>query len=324
MIEAMNIAVLLPCYNEEGAVGKTIKDFYKVLPYARVFVYDNNSIDKTIDEAEKAGAIVFKELRQGKGEVVKRMFADIDADIYVLADGDDTYDANAAIKLIECLVNENLDMVIGTRSVGKDAYPRGHIIGNKVFTGLISMFFNSKLNDVFSGYRVMSKRFVKTVPVLSDGFEIETELTVHALHHRMPIKEVATMYKSRPEGTKSKLKTFSDGFKIMNFIFFLLRDVKPLLFFSVLSMCFASMSLFSGIPVVIEFFQTGLVERLPTAVLASGLGIISVICLFTGLVLDNVSRGRLENKLLTYLSSEANHKNYKSQSDCDFLQDKLK
>ncbi|WP_419686090.1 glycosyltransferase family 2 protein [Photobacterium rosenbergii] len=304
MIERMNIAVLLPCYNEEGAVGKTIKAFHKVLPYSIVYVYDNNSTDNTINEAKKAGAKVYTESRQGKGEVVKRMFADIEADIYVLADGDDTYDANAVIKLIECLVNENLDMVIGTRSVAKDAYPRGHIIGNKVFTSLISMFFNSKLNDVFSGYRVMSKRFVKTVPVLSDGFEIETELTVHALHHRMPIKEVATMYKSRPEGTKSKLKTFSDGFKIMNFIFFLLRDVKPLLFFSVLSMCFVSISLFSGIPVVIEFFQTGLVERLPTAVLASGLGIISVLCFFTGLILDNVSRGRLESKMINYLSYE--------------------
>lgn len=324
MIEQLNVAVLIPCYNEEGAVGNTIEAFYKVLPYSKVFVYDNNSTDRTVEEAVNSSAVVYKEPRQGKGEVVKRMFSDIDADIYVLVDGDDTYDAKAVTKMIECLVTENLDMVIGTRSVVRDAYPKGHIIGNKIFTGLISLFFNSKLNDVFSGYRVMSKRFVKTVPVLSNGFEIETELTAHALHHRMPIKEVATVYKNRPEGTQSKLKTFSDGFKIMNFIFFLLRDVKPLLFFSMLSIILVSLSLYSGVPVIFDFYQTGLVERLPTAVLASALAIISVVSLFTGLVLDNVSRGRLEYKILNYLSYESKSRSMLENTEEVELKDNFK
>lgn len=304
MNNLLNIAVLLPCYNEEGAIGLTVSGFIQALPGCQIYVYDNNSTDHTVEEAKKAGAYVFNERRQGKGEVVKRMFADIDADIYILADGDNTYDPNAGPKMIKVLLDEHLDMVIGTRSVSKDAYPKGHIIGNKLFTSLIRLFFKSKLNDVFSGYRVMSKRFVKTLPVLSDGFEIETEMTVHALHHRLAIKEVPTLYRSRPVGTESKLKTFSDGFKILNFIIFLLRDVKPLIFFFVLSVLLGMSSLFIGIPVVEEFFRTGLVDRLPTAVLASALGIIAVICLFTGLVLDNMSRGRLENKLINYLSYE--------------------
>ncbi|MGF1889778.1 glycosyltransferase family 2 protein [Photobacterium profundum] len=318
MNNLLNIAVLLPCYNEEGAIGITVSGFIRALPGCQIYVYDNNSTDHTVEEAKKAGACVYNERRQGKGEVVKRMFADIDADIYVLADGDNTYDPSAVTKMIESLLDENLDMVIGTRSIAREAYPKGHIIGNKLFTGLISLFFKSKLNDVFSGYRVMSKRFVKTLPVLSDGFEIETEMTVHALHHRLAIKEVPTLYRNRPEGTTSKLKTFSDGFKILNFIIFLLRDVKPLFFFFFLSALLGMSSLFIGIPVIYEFFQTGLVDRLPTAVLASALGIIAVICLFTGLVLDNMSRGRLENKLISYLSYEIPQRGITTTNSVDY------
>ncbi|WP_087023881.1 glycosyltransferase family 2 protein [Thaumasiovibrio subtropicus] len=297
-----HIAVLLPCFNEAGAIGDTVRSFQHALPGAAIYVYDNNSTDDTIHEAKQAGALVFRERRQGKGEVVKRMFADVEADIYVLADGDNTYDANAAPTLIQTLLDENLDMVTGTRSISDDAYPTGHIIGNRSFSALISLFFQSKLNDVFSGYRIMSRRFVKSVPVLSNGFEIETELSVHALHHRLATKEVSTLYRARPTGTASKLNTFRDGLKILNFILFLLRDVKPLAFFTSLSLFSAFLCLAIGVPVIVDFFATGLVERFPSAILASALGVISVLCLFTGLILDNVSRGRLEEKNLRYLA----------------------
>lgn len=302
------IAVLLPCYNEEGAIGDTIQGFRDALPGSEVYVYDNNSTDNTIKEASETGAIVRNESRQGKGEVVRRMFADVEADIYIMADGDATYDPTAAPMLIKTLIDEQLDMVVGTRSIAQEAYPTGHILGNKAFSTLINKFFNASLKDVFSGYRVMSRRFVKTIPVLSDGFQIETELTVHALHHKLPIAEVPTPYHARPEGTVSKLRTFSDGFKILSFIFFLIRDIKPLLFFSSIAFCFALLSLFLGIPVILEFMETGLVERFPTAILASSIGIIAIICLFTGLILDNVSRGRKEKIILFYLGTSYSKK----------------
>ncbi len=302
----LNIAILLPCLNEEGAIGNTVSAFKKELPEAKIYVYDNNSADNTIDEAKAAGAIVRQELRPGKGEVVRRMFADVDADIYVMADGDETYDASSVSILIETLISKHLDMVIGTRTTPVEAYPKGHILGNKAFSVLINKFFNAKLTDVFSGYRVMSRRFVKTIPITSDGFQIETELTVHALHHKLPILEVPTTYQPRANGTKSKLRTFSDGFKILSFIFFLIRDVKPLLFFSSLSLLLTLTSLFLGLPVVSEFLTTGLVPRLPTAVLASSIGLISIISLFTGFILDNVSRGRMDIKMITYKSIHSN------------------
>ena len=229
------VAVLLPCYNEAGAIGETVTSFQQALPDASIYVYDNNSTDNTVNEALQAGAIVRHEPRQGKGEVVRRMFSDIDADIYVMADGDDTYDASICPELIDQLNNEKLDMIIGSRERTSMAYPKGHILGNKMFSSLINLAFNAQLNDVFSGYRIMSHRFVKTAPIFSDGFQIETELTVHALHHNMSIKEVSTQYQSRPEGTTSKLNTLSDGLKILNFILFLLRDVKPMFFFGSLS-----------------------------------------------------------------------------------------
>jgi glycosyltransferase involved in cell wall biosynthesis len=297
----LDIAVLLPCYNEAGAIGSTIKAFKNALPTAKIYVYDNNSSDSTVDEAKEAGAIVRFESRQGKGEVVRRMFADIDADIYVMADGDNTYDASVAPSLIQRLIDERLDMIIGTRSKEQESYPKGHVFGNKIFSNLINKAFNSNLTDVFSGYRVMSYRFVKSVPIFSDGFQIETELTVHSLQHKIPLKEVSTTYISRPEGTSSKLNTFRDGFKILNFILFLLRDVRPLFFFTSISLGFASIALILGIPVILEFFDTGLVERFPTAILASSLSLISVIAFFSGLLLDNVSRGRKEQKIVTYL-----------------------
>ena len=229
------------------------------------------------------------------------MFADVEADIYVMADGDNTYDASVCPELIDSLVSERLDMIIGTRSRELSSYPKGHVLGNKLFSNLINRAFNSHLEDVFSGYRIMSNRFVKSLPIFSDGFQIETELTVHALQHKIPIKEVPTKYISRPEGTQSKLKTYRDGFKILNFIMFLLRDVRPLFFFSCISAALVALSLFLGVPVIFEFFETGLVDRFPTAILASSIALISVMSLFSGLILDNVSRGRKERKMVTYL-----------------------
>ncbi|MDK9762313.1 glycosyltransferase [Vibrio sp. D420a] len=296
------IAVLLPCFNEAGAIGQTVSSFRTSLPNADIYVYDNNSTDNTIAEASEAGAIIRTEPRQGKGEVVRRMFSDIEADIYVMADGDNTYDASICPKLIEHLLSERLDMVIGSRERAIGAYPTGHIYGNKFFSALVNGAFSAHFEDVFSGYRVMSRRFVKSVPIFSDGFQIETELTVHALHHNMPTKEVATQYSPRPDGTESKLHTLSDGVKIFNFILFILRDVKPLLFFGVLALFLAGLSLTLGIPVIVDFIETGLVERVPTAILASSIALIAVMSFFCGLILDNVSRGRREIKILSMLN----------------------
>lgn len=296
----MKIAILLPCYNEEGAIAETVLGFKKQFPNSDIYVYDNNSTDNTVKEAIDSGAIVRHESRQGKGEVVRTMFNDVEADVYIMADGDNTYDATAALILVDELINNNLDMVIGRRSKDKSAYPAGHVLGNKGFSLLINYFFKSGLKDVFSGYRVMSRRFVKTIPVLSDGFQIETELTVHALHHKLPIKEIDTDYRERPEGTTSKLRTFKDGFKILSFILFLIRDVRPLFFFGWLSFILANASLLLGLPVIADFIDTGLVERFPTAILSSSLGVISILSLFSGLILDNVSRGRLENNIILY------------------------
>ncbi|MBY6196590.1 glycosyltransferase family 2 protein [Vibrio hangzhouensis] len=307
------VAVVIPCYNEEGAVGKTINAFKKALPDASIYVYDNNSTDQTILEATRCGAKVFSEFRQGKGEVVRRMFADIEADIYIMTDGDDTYDANAAPELINTLLAEKHDMVIGCREFAETAFPQGHILGNRAFSQLINVFFGANLSDVFTGYRVMTRRFVKSFPITSLGFEIETEITVHMLQTRVSYKEIPTKYGARPEGTSSKLRTFSDGFRILSFLVFLIRDVKPLLFFSTLSLFVGLISLALGVPVIFEFMDTGLVPRFPTAILASALALISTTCLFVGLILENVSRGRLESKRMFYLntlSTPPGHRNY--------------
>ncbi|MEZ9709685.1 glycosyltransferase family 2 protein [Vibrio breoganii] len=299
----LDIAVLLPCYNEQGAIGDTVKAFKKALPNATIYVYDNNSTDDTIKEAQEAGATIRKEYRQGKGEVVRRMFADIQADIYIMADGDNTYDASVCPDLVAQLIEDNLDMIVGTRSRDLESYPKGHVLGNKFFSFLVNTAFNSNLEDVFSGYRVMSNRFVKSTPLFSDGFEVETELTVHALQNKIPTREVRTIYASRPDGTSSKLKTYHDGFKILKFIIFILRDVRPLLFFSSLSVILITISLLLGTPVIIDFLDSGLVKRFPTAILASSIAIISVFSLFIGLLLDNVSRGRKEQKLFKYIAT---------------------
>jgi glycosyltransferase involved in cell wall biosynthesis len=297
------IAVILPCYNEEAAIGKTVRDFRAALPAAKIYVYDNNSKDHTVEVAREAGAIVRTEMRQGKGNVMRRMFADVEADIYVLADGDDTYDASAAPALIRRLVEEGLDIVTGRRiHTEAAAYRAGHVLGNRMLTGLTAMMFNVKLGDMLSGYRIMSRRFVKSFPFTAEGFGIETELTVHAVRLMMPMAEVDTAYKERPVGSVSKLSTYRDGFKILFTIAQMLREERPLLFFSAIAFILALAAMVLGTSIVIEFVHTGLVPRLPTALLATGLMVIAFLSLMSGLILDTVTRGRWANKRLAYLS----------------------
>jgi glycosyltransferase involved in cell wall biosynthesis len=299
----MRIAVLVPCFNEEAAVASVVGSFRKALPTAQVYVYDNNSKDRTAEVARAAGAEVRNERRQGKGHVVRRMFADIDADVYVLVDGDATYDAPSAPGMIERLVNDHLDMVVGSR-VDQDqaAYRRGHRTGNWLLTSFLSTVFGQAFTDILSGYRVFSRRFVKSFPVLSDGFEIETELTVHALELAMPVTEVETPYFARPEGSVSKLNTWRDGFRILGTILKLYRSEKPLRFFTIIGLFLALVAIGLAIPVVVTYLEEGLVPRLPTAVLSTGLMIVAVLSVSSGLVLDTVTRGRREMKLLAYLA----------------------
>jgi len=297
------IAVLVPCFNEEAAVANVVTGFRKALPTAQIYVYDNNSRDRTAAVARAAGAEVRSERRQGKGHVVRRMFADIDADVYVLVDGDATYDAPSAPRMIEKLVDEHLDMVVGLRvDQEQAAWRRGHRIGNRMLTGFLSSVFGQAFKDILSGYRVFSRRFVKSFPVLSDGFEIETELNVHALELAMPVAEVETPYYARPEGSASKLNTYRDGLRILGTILKLYRSEKPLRFFAVIGVFLALVSIGLAIPIVITYLEEGLVPRLPTAVLSTGLMIVAVLSVSSGLVLDTVTRGRREMKLLAYLS----------------------
>ncbi|WP_257166058.1 glycosyltransferase family 2 protein [Bradyrhizobium sp. SRS-191] len=301
--QPMRIAVLVPCYNEEAAVATVVRDFKQALPTAVVYVYDNNSKDRTVEVARAAGAEVRSERRQGKGHVVRRMFADIDADIYVLVDGDATYDAPSAPGMIERLVSERLDMVVGLRvDQEQAAYRMGHRTGNWMLTSFLAEVFGQAFKDILSGYRVFSRRFVKSFPVLSDGFEIETELTVHALELALPVTEVATPYYARPEGSVSKLNTWRDGFRILNTILKLYRSEKPLRFFTAIAIFLALVSIGFAIPIFVTFIETGLVPRLPTAVLSMGLMIMALLSASSGLVLDTVTRGRREMKLLAYLS----------------------
>lgn len=297
------IAVLIPCYNEAAAIGKVVRDFSGVLPGAQVYVYDNNSTDNTADEARKAGAIVRLERQQGKGHVVRRMFADIEADIYVLVDGDDTYDAASAPKLVKELMEGPYDMVNAARVESHEAaYRRGHRFGNKMISGLVAGLFGRTCRDVLSGYRVFSRRFVKSFPALARGFEIETELTVHALQLRLPVSELDTPYKERPAGSFSKLNTFRDGFRILFTILYLLKEEKPLAFFGIAAFLLLDGALLLGVPVVRDYMQTGLVPRLPTAVLATGLTIIAMLSTACGLILDSLTRARLEAKRMAYLA----------------------
>ena len=300
---SLRIAVLVPCYNEEAAVATVVGGFRKALPSAQIYVFDNNSKDRTAAVAREAGAEVRAERRQGKGHVVRRMFADIDADIYVLVDGDATYDAPSAPRMIELLVNEHLDMVVGLRvDQEQAAYRTGHRTGNWMLTSFLSSMFGQAFKDILSGYRVFSRRFVKSFPVLSDGFEIETELTVHALELAMPVAEIETPYYARPEGSFSKLNTWGDGFRILRTIIKLYRSEKPLRFFTGIGVFLALVSIGLAIPIIITYLEEGLVPRLPTAVLSTGLMIVAVLSVSSGLVLDTVTRGRREMKLLAYLS----------------------
>jgi glycosyltransferase involved in cell wall biosynthesis len=300
------IAVLVPCYNEEAAVAAVVANFRNALPAAEIYVYDNNSRDRTAAAARETGAIVRSERRQGKGHVVRRMFADIEADIYVLVDGDATYDAPSAPRMIDKLLDEHLDMVVGLRiDQSQAAYRLGHRTGNRMLTGFLSSTFGQEFKDILSGYRVFSRRFVKSFPVLSDGFEIETELAVYALELSLPVAEVETPYYARPEGSFSKLNTWRDGFRILGTMLKLYRSERPLRFFTVIGILLALAAIILAIPIVVTFIETGLVPRLPTAVLSMGLTIMALLSVSSGLVLDTVTRGRREMKMLAYLSQPA-------------------
>lgn len=302
----LRIAVLVPCYNEEAAVATVVADFRKALPSAAIYVYDNNSRDGTASVAREAGAIVRSERRQGKGNVVRRMFADVEADVYVLVDGDATYDAPSAPRMIDKLLDEHLDMVVGLRvDQAQAAYRLGHRTGNRILTDFLSSTFGQAFKDILSGYRVFSRRFVKSFPVLSDGFEIETELAVYALELSLPVAEVETPYYARPEGSFSKLNTWRDGFRILGTILRLYRSERPLRFFTVIGILLALGAITLAIPIVITFIETGLVPRFPTAILAMGLMIMALLSASSGLVLDTVTRGRREMKMLAYLSQPA-------------------
>ncbi len=297
------IAVLVPCYNEEAAIGIVVRDFRAALPTAAIYVYDNNSRDKTAERAQEAGAIVRCETRQGKGNVMRRMFADIEADIYVLVDGDDTYDASAAPALVRELVEGGYDVVSGRRiAVAQGAYRAGHLLGNRLLTGLTATMFRVKLGDLLTGYRIMSRRFVKSFPFTAQGFGIETELTVHAVRLLMPMVEIDTRYKERPEGSVSKLNTYRDGFNILFKIAALVREERPLIFFSGIFALLGLVSLVIGTPVVLAYLKTGLVPRLPSALLAMGLMLLAFLSLASGLILDTVTRGRWELKRIAYLA----------------------
>jgi len=303
---ASTIAVLLPCYNEEAAIAQTIAGFRAALPAAAIYVYDNNSRDRTVEVARAAGAIVRTERIQGKGAVVRRMFADVDADVYVMADGDATYDAASAPALVGRLLDEQLDMVVGSRvHEAVEAYRRGHQFGNAMLTGMLARLFGRSFSDILSGYRVFSRRFVKSFPVLSVGFEIETEISVHALELKMPVAEVSTPYFARPEGSASKLSTYRDGWRILGTIVTLYRIERPLWFFGGLGGLLALLAVVLAVPLGITYAETGLVPRVPTAILVTGLVIIATLAFFAGLILDTVVRGRREVRRLAYLAHPA-------------------
>lgn len=298
----LTIAVLLPCYNEEKTIGDVVTRFRETLPAAAIYVYDNNSRDLTALLARAAGAIVVREPRQGKGNVVRRMFADIDADIYLMADGDGTYAPEDAPQLINTLLTEGSDMVVGTRrGVTDDAGRAGHAFGNRIFNSLYKWLFGRDFTDIFSGYRAFTRRYVKSFPAVSGGFEIETEMSVHASQLKLPVSEIALDYGRRPEGSTSKLSTYRDGAKILWMFAMLMKETQPLRFFGAFAALFMAAGLVMMAPVLVEFFETGLVPRLPTWVLSVALVLQSLLMAVAGLVLDSVSRGRAEQKRLFYL-----------------------
>jgi glycosyltransferase involved in cell wall biosynthesis len=298
--------VLVPCYNEEAAIAQVVGDFRAALPQARIYVYDNNSTDRTSEVAGAAGAIVRRETHQGKGNVVRRMFADIDADIYVLVDGDATYDAASAPAMIARLIDDRLDMVVAARVQQEEAaYRRGHVTGNRLLTGFVGTVFGEAFSDILSGFRVFSRRFVKSFPVLSGGFEIETELTVHALELELAVAELPTPYFARPEGSQSKLSTWRDGIRILATILKLYRSERPLAFFGSIGIVMGVVSLGLAIPLIVHFIEEGNVPRIPTAILSTGMMLLAFLSIAAGLILDTVTRGRREMKLLSYLEQRA-------------------
>lgn len=298
------IAVLIPCYNEEAAIQDVIESFKEALPHSSIYIYDNNSTDNTIAVAKACGAIVYTEKIQGKGAVVRRMFADIEADIYIMADGDGTYDAASAPHMVNKLSDENLDMLVGTRLSTRDddQFPLGHHFGNRLFTKVVGMFFGQSFGDILSGYRIFSRRFVKTFPAMSDNFEIETELTIHALEMKLACEDYETPYYARAIGTESKLSTFTDGYKILKTIIYLLKELKPFLFFGVISFILCCLSLGLAWPLAVTYIETGLVPRFPTAILSTGIMLMSFLSLSIGVILDSVRLSRWEMKRLHYLA----------------------
>jgi len=304
--QGVEVAVLIPCYNEEIAVPLVIRGFRQALPFAKIYVYDNLSTDKTAKVAFEEGAIVGDEPFPGKGNVMRRMFSDIEADVYVLVDGDDTYDPKVAPKLVQLLLDKQLDMVNGARvSTIQEAYRFGHRFGNQALTGLVQFIFGKQFGDMLSGYRVFSRRFVKSFPAISSGFEIETELTVHALELRMKTAEVPTHYKERPAGSSSKLNTIRDGLRILRMIGHLVKEERPLMFFGYAFAVLALLSVGLAVPIVMEFLETALVPRLPTAVLSLGIMLLAFLSMACGLILDTVTHSRRELKRLAYLNVPA-------------------
>lgn len=299
------IAVLVPCYNEEATVKKVVQEFQKSLPAAEVHVFDNNSSDATSKTARQAGAIVHFVKLPGKGNVVRRMFADVDADIYIMVDGDATYDAKSAPALVDKLLQDNLDMVVGCRveeTTENNNYRPGHRLGNKMLTGSVQRMFGGNFTDMLSGYRAFSRRFVKSFPAESKGFEIETELTVHTLEMRLPYGEVGTPYFERPVGSESKLSTYKDGIRIVKMIVRLYSNERPLQFWGIIGSILLAISAFLMAPIVIDYIRTGLVPRYPTVVVSSGIGVMGVLCVAIGSVLRTVTKGRDEAKHAAYLS----------------------
>lgn len=299
----LEVAVLIPCLNEAAGIAAVVADFRAALPEATVYVYDNGSSDETAAVAAGAGAVVRSEPLRGKGNVVRRMFADVDADIFVMADGDGTYHAASAPEMIEKLCSGQLDMVNGLRVASADqAYRSGHRFGNRFLSSIVALLFGNRVSDILSGYRVMSRRFVKSFPALSSGFEIETELTVHALDLRAPVAEVATPYGVRSKGSSSKLSTYRDGWRILRAILRLVKEERPFAFFTQIALLLAIVSIVLAIPLFVHFFETGLVERVPTAILSTGLMLVAVLSFACGLILDTVTRGRRELKRMHYLA----------------------
>lgn len=304
-LDAFRLAVLVPCYNEALTIIQVVNTFQTALPAAEIYVYDNRSTDETAIYAKSAGATVRYEAQPGKGNVVRRMFADIDADVYIMVDGDNTYEASAVRRLIKRLLNEQLDMVVGARQPAANnntAYRPGHRGGNLFLTGVVQCLFGRRLKDMLSGYRVMSRRFVKSFPALSNGFETETELTIHALELNVPFVEEPTLFFARPDGSESKLKTFSDGWRILGTALLLFKEIRPFLFFGLHFIFLGLLSLALGLPLIKDYWETGLVPRFPTAILSASIMLLAFLSLTCGLILDSVARGRREIKRMRYLS----------------------